>query len=49
MVRKIIIAAASAAILTLSSTAFTQQPSQFGTAVNAGVKMHQFSGAKMHR
>jgi hypothetical protein len=31
MVRKIMIAAASAAILTLSPTAFAQQPSQFGT------------------
>jgi hypothetical protein len=35
MVRKMTIAAASAAILTFSTTAFTQQPSPFGTANDA--------------
>jgi Single Cache domain 2 len=35
MMRKFVIAAASAAILTLSPTAFAQQPSQFGTADEA--------------
>jgi Single Cache domain 2 len=35
MVRKFMIAAASAAVLTLSLTAFAQQPSQYGTADEA--------------
>jgi hypothetical protein len=35
MVRIFMIAAASAAVLTLSPTAFAQQPSQFGTAAEA--------------
>jgi hypothetical protein len=35
MIRKLMIAAASATVLTLSSTAFAQQPSQFGTADEA--------------
>jgi hypothetical protein len=35
MVRKIMIAAASATILSFSSTAFTQQPGQFGTPAEA--------------
>ena len=35
MIRKFMIAAASAAVLTLSLTAFAQQPSQYGTADEA--------------
>ena len=35
MIRTFIIAAASAAVLTLSPTAFAQQPGQFGTADEA--------------
>jgi hypothetical protein len=35
MVRNILIAAASAAVLTLSPTAFAQQPSQYGSAAEA--------------
>jgi hypothetical protein len=35
MIRKLMIVAASATVLTLSSTAFAQQPSQFGTADEA--------------
>jgi Single Cache domain 2 len=35
MIRKLMIVAASAIVLTLSSTAFAQQPSQFGTADEA--------------
>jgi len=35
MIRAFMIAAASAAVLTLSSAAFAQQPAQFGTADQA--------------
>jgi predicted outer membrane protein len=36
MIRTFMIAAASAAVLALSATAFAQQPGQYGTADEAG-------------
>src|SRR5260370_28512586 len=39
MIGKFMIAAASAAVLALSPTAFAQQPGQFGTAAEAGAML----------